>query len=100
MAADYVNIVQDERRRRRTLFAKEPRRLLQAAAGIQQAALFGYLDPHSEVVLLAQIFSDHSGKMVHIDDDLTHSKFPQACDGDLQQRASGHLNQRLGPIIG
>jgi hypothetical protein len=38
--------------------------------------------------------------MMGIDDDLADAKLPQAGNGNLQQRAPGHLHQRLGPVIG
>ena len=38
--------------------------------------------------------------MVHVDDDLAHAERAQAREGDLQERAAGDGDQRLGAVVG
>ncbi len=98
--ADDIYVVQNEGLAGVSTCEEKIGSLFQAAAGIEQHVLAGDLDFHAEVVVSCQVFEDHPGKMMHIDDHLANAKAAQAGERDLQQRAPGNLHQGLGAVIG
>ena len=86
--------------RARRILEEEIGGLFQPAAGVEQHLFARDLDAHAEVVVRLQIFDDHVGKVMHIDDHFANSKGAQAREGDLQQRAPGDFHQRFGTIVG
>ena len=73
---------------------------LEAAAGVEQDLFAGDFDVHAEVLVGAEIFDDHVGEVMGIDDDFVNAEGAQAGERDLEQCAAGDLNQRLGTIVG
>src|SRR5207245_9898641 len=98
-SADDIDIVQNEGLVRGVL-QKKVGSLFQPAASIQQRLLARDRNPHAEVVVGFQVFHNHVGEVMHVDDHLANSKVIQTRERDLQQGAAADFHQRLGTTVG
>src|SRR5271165_7383039 len=67
---------------------KERRRLLQAAASVEQYILARDFDAHAEVVVRLQILQHELGEVMDVDDHLADAKCTQATQRNLEQRVA------------
>ena len=82
------------------LVGEEPGSFLQSTTSIEQHLFARDSDVHPEVAFSGEVLDHPIGKVMRVDDDVANPEAAQACECNLQQRASGNFDQRFGTIVG
>src|SRR5690242_20670082 len=98
--ADNIHVVKNEGLVQAVrILQKEPTRLFQATASVEQKLFARNLHLQAEIVLGFQVLDYQVGEVVHVDNKLAHSKRRESRKCDFQQRAAAYFNKRFWTII-
>jgi hypothetical protein len=99
--AENIYVMEDERIIESVrVVEKKPGGFFKAPASIEQNVLARQLDAHAKILIRFEIFGNHFGEVMNVDNHLVDSALPQAFQRELEQRAARHLNHCLGPGLG